>query len=382
MLPDAEFIDQLRRLNGTPAVVLEHSELLQLLVPTLRADFATCETYEFSPAPPLNCAITAIGGLGDEHVTRDDLIGWGQHTSSSFQLRMLPGDHFLLRSQQPLLLQLLKDAFAPSSKPAVREFSETHVDRPWPPAPKTLRLNTGDVHLWRARLDLGPSCIRRLRSLLSPDEMSRADRFRSAVDSNRFIAGRAQLREILAQCIQCEPTSLRFEYGPQGKPSLVGMTREPLQFNLAHSRGLALIAVCQGSEVGVDVEYTARDLDCDELARQVFSPGELTQFERVSVISDRKSMFFKCWTRKEAFLKAIGVGLSRAPCHIDAMLDADNWYQMECDPAGTAEPQIWTIRDLQPEADYAGAVAIRRPPANLQQWTWIQSLVAASPAVS
>jgi medium-chain acyl-[acyl-carrier-protein] hydrolase len=104
-LPAAEFREELRRLNGTPPEVLENDELMDLLLPTLRADFALCETYAYSPGPPLDCPVSALGGLGDDTVSRQDLDAWREQTTGPFRLRMLPGDHFFLQTNQRLLLQ-------------------------------------------------------------------------------------------------------------------------------------------------------------------------------------------------------------------------------------------------------------------------------------
>jgi medium-chain acyl-[acyl-carrier-protein] hydrolase len=106
-LPEPEFIDELRRLNGTPKEVLENPELMKLMIPLLRADFEVCQTYEYSSKNPLRCSITAFGGLQDEEVTPQLLDGWRNHTNSSFLLRMLPGDHFFLHSSESILLQII-----------------------------------------------------------------------------------------------------------------------------------------------------------------------------------------------------------------------------------------------------------------------------------
>jgi medium-chain acyl-[acyl-carrier-protein] hydrolase len=106
-LPESLFLAELRRLNGTPEAVLENAELMQLLLPTLRADFAVIETYVYATEPPLDCPITAFGGLQDQEVNCNHLEAWRNQTSASFSLQMLPGDHFFLESAQPLLLQAL-----------------------------------------------------------------------------------------------------------------------------------------------------------------------------------------------------------------------------------------------------------------------------------
>jgi len=109
-LPEKEFVEELKRLNGTPREVLDHPELMEMMLPLLRADFSVCGGYEYSPGPPLNCPITAYGGLSDTSVTRATLEGWREHTTSTFTLRMLEGDHFFLHSSQSLLLRVLSQA--------------------------------------------------------------------------------------------------------------------------------------------------------------------------------------------------------------------------------------------------------------------------------
>jgi medium-chain acyl-[acyl-carrier-protein] hydrolase len=106
-LPKDEFIQELRDIGGTPEEVLSHPELLNLLLPTLRADFELCQTYSYHDEPPLNCQFTAFGGLSDEYVPRDELDQWREQTTGQFQLRMFPGDHFFLHDSQALLLQML-----------------------------------------------------------------------------------------------------------------------------------------------------------------------------------------------------------------------------------------------------------------------------------
>lgn len=104
-LPDKEFLVELRRLNGTPSELLDHEELMDIMLPLLRADFALYETYVYSTEPPLDCPISAFGGLQDHRVSKSDLEAWRAQTSGPFSLQIFPGDHFFLK--QPLLLQAL-----------------------------------------------------------------------------------------------------------------------------------------------------------------------------------------------------------------------------------------------------------------------------------
>jgi medium-chain acyl-[acyl-carrier-protein] hydrolase len=103
-LPEAELIEELRRLGGTPREVLEHPELMQLMLPIIRADFSVCQTYAHREGPPLDCPVTAFGGLQDEDIEREHVAAWRRQTTSTFSARMLPGDHFFLHTAQPQLL--------------------------------------------------------------------------------------------------------------------------------------------------------------------------------------------------------------------------------------------------------------------------------------
>lgn len=112
-LPEPEFIEELRRLQGTPQEVLEHPELMSVLSPILRADLEICQTYECEPRPPLDCPITAFGGLQDADVVREQLEGWRDYTTSSFAVRMFPGNHFFLHTSAPVLLRMIAQDLRP-----------------------------------------------------------------------------------------------------------------------------------------------------------------------------------------------------------------------------------------------------------------------------
>jgi len=106
-LPEQEFIKELRRMNGTPAEVLEDPELMQFMLPLLRADFEVIQTYTYVDEPPLNCSITAFGGLHDDEASRDSLEGWREQTTGATTLRLFPGDHFFINKVQPSLLRMI-----------------------------------------------------------------------------------------------------------------------------------------------------------------------------------------------------------------------------------------------------------------------------------
>jgi medium-chain acyl-[acyl-carrier-protein] hydrolase len=111
-LPEPEFVQRVRSLNGTPKEVLDHPELMELMIPLLRADFSVCETYEHQSEPPLDCPLTVFGGIGDVEVSRDQLEPWREHTTAAYSLRMFPGDHFFLHTAQTEMLRTIAQQLA------------------------------------------------------------------------------------------------------------------------------------------------------------------------------------------------------------------------------------------------------------------------------
>lgn len=108
-LPEPQFVEELRHLNGTPPEVLAHPELMKLLVPLLRADFELCQTYVYQPGPPLTCPLFVFGGVEDGEVNQEELAGWHSYTTGAFSLRMLPGDHFFIRTARSQLLRMISE---------------------------------------------------------------------------------------------------------------------------------------------------------------------------------------------------------------------------------------------------------------------------------
>ena len=121
-LPDEEFYAKLRELNGTPEEVLQHAELMRLLTPILRADFAVNETYVYQPEEPFDFGISAFGGLADEEVNRDDVAAWREQTRGRFRMRMLPGDHFFIHGNRELVLEAVARDLAEIGTPAPKAW--------------------------------------------------------------------------------------------------------------------------------------------------------------------------------------------------------------------------------------------------------------------
>ena len=170
----------------------------------------------------------------------------------------------------------------------------------------------GLVDLWKLPLELPVRLAGEMRELISADERARAARFRHERDAKRFVAGRGQLRRVLGHYLDLDPSRVAFSYGRFGRPSLADpAVRPPLDFNLAHSDGLALLAVTGGAAVGVDLERARPGFGGIDIARQFFAPGELRQLLALPE-ARREAAFLRCWTRKEAYVKAHGAGLQMA----------------------------------------------------------------------
>jgi len=178
----------------------------------------------------------------------------------------------------------------------------------WKAAPPEFSLPDDEITIWRASLDCEAAAARNLEALLSPDEISRADRFHFPRDRARFVAGRGILRTLLGAYLKREPPSLNFRYGPQGKPELEQNQANSLHFNLSHKEGLGVYAFARQRKLGIDVEAIATDFPGEDIARRFFSHRELQ--ELIALSPDlRAEAFFLAWTRKEAYIKAQGQGL-------------------------------------------------------------------------
>ena len=245
-----------------------------------------------------------------------------------------------------------------------------HATRSWPSAPADLILRVDEVHVWRATLNLPPSQVQYLRRILAPDEGARADRFHFERDRVRFVAARAILRTILGRYLGVEPSQVLLGYGPQGKPRLAGQY-EPagLCFNVTHSHTLALYAIVRERPVGVDVERIRTDLGFEEMADRFFSPTEVAELRALPAY-EQVDAFFRCWTRKEAYLKARGDGLT-VPAHQFSvpLQPCLPFAPLRVGVAGYAEGE-WYIRALDPGAGYAAAMVVQGAAQRLQRWQW------------
>lgn len=223
-------------------------------------------------------------------------------------------------------------------------------------------LDTEGVHVWRVRLD-SPRVGDDAAELLSDVERERAGRFFQEHHRRRFVAAHAGLRRILAGYLARPARELRFTVGPHGKPSLVdsAASGRMLEFNLSHSADLAVIAVAWERPVGVDLERWKREMNHLELAERFFSPGERARLRALAERhDDLVHGFFAAWSRKEAYLKARGEGVTRGLHHFDVTLAPGEPARLIADRLDS-DVDRWHMRSFVPAADYSGAIVVAEP---------------------
>jgi 4'-phosphopantetheinyl transferase len=242
---------------------------------------------------------------------------------------------------------------------------------PWQTPQATPQWKEPEVHLWRASLTEPESRLAALKNLLTDDERSRGERFVFADDRNRFICARGILRLILGRYLGRDPSEIRFLYGSHGKPAVAGQNPSRLSFNLSHSRELALYALAQGREVGVDVEYMKEDRATDAIAERFFSPQEVVALRSLPA-AERRRAFFNCWTRKEAYIKGRGQGLSLSLQQFDvSVVPGEPAALLAARDLGNPRTELWALRDVPVEHPYAAAVAVEGPDDwQLSYWQW------------
>jgi 4'-phosphopantetheinyl transferase len=226
--------------------------------------------------------------------------------------------------------------------------------------PGDVSLEADSIHLWRIGLDgLPEAVLETRRRCLSLDEIERARRFATPLLRDRFIACRGALRILLGGYTGRPAAALILEQGPFGKPALASPApgeTAPLVFNVSHSDAFALAALTLTRPIGVDLERVRALPDADQLAAQNFGPGE--QSEYLALLPEwRPTGFFQCWTRKEAFIKATGEGLSRSlasfqvtlgPCQLPQIVHIDGDGDLA---------REWSLHAFIPETGYMAALA-------------------------
>ncbi len=236
-----------------------------------------------------------------------------------------------------------------------------------PPHPEAMHLLPHQVDVWRLRLHLQDDSLQLLASTLSADELQRAARFHFPADRDRFIAAHGCLRGILTHYLHCEPLQITFAINQHGKPEL---PNHKLKFNLSHSGDIALVAVTQERKVGVDVERIRSGISSHSIARQYFSKSEIAELQALS-LEQREAAFFTCWTRKEAYIKAQGLGLSLPLESFDVSLTPHEPAILRATRPDPQEAARWTLLSLDVDSHYASAAASEGKDLEFRLWDWV-----------
>ena len=221
------------------------------------------------------------------------------------------------------------------------------------------------VSLWTASLDLPSSLLTPLMATLSEPERTRAARFHFARDHDRFIAGRGLLRRLLGRHLAMPPEQIRLMTGPNGKPELdPAFHPGDLTFNLSHSENRALFGLTYGRRIGVDIERVRPNIEIETLAERFFAPGETAALMALPE-AQRVPAFFACWTRKEAYLKALGEGIGFGLDRFEVSLTPDAPPALLSTAFDPEEAMRWTLYSLDVSSDFAAAVVIEGSPCPL-----------------
>jgi 4'-phosphopantetheinyl transferase len=240
----------------------------------------------------------------------------------------------------------------------------------WAAPPGDYALPEDEVHVWRAGLDWSAGSIAALEEILSPDEREKADGFRFDMDRRRHVVGRSLLRRLLGRCLGTAPDRLRFDYSALGKPSLaVGTAQTPVRFNVSHSGEWVLVALTIGRAVGIDVERVRADMEVARIAEHFFSASERTALAALEAGAQSEA-FFACWTRKEAYIKATGDGLSLPLDQFDVAFLPGQAARLLATRPDPAEARRWLLRDLDVGPGHKAALAVEGSGWQLKTWHW------------
>ena len=238
----------------------------------------------------------------------------------------------------------------------------------------TLRLPTPKtVHVWAGPLDVPEPELAAFKKTLSQSELERATRFHFDDDRSRYIVAHGWLRQLLSSYVSVAPEELELDYGPKGKPALSGFCGGTgLEFNLTHADGLSLIAVAQGTPVGVDLERIRPMADAEHLVERFFSKSENAAF-KVLPENQKAQAFFNLWTRKESWLKSTGEGIAHLLDQVEVTFAPGDSARLLRMPEVFAPITDWSLCDLAPAPGFAAALAVANADAQPECWRWDHS---------
>lgn len=218
----------------------------------------------------------------------------------------------------------------------------------------SFELSGRQVHIWMLHTSASNNTVARCEQVLAPDETRRAAQFRLGRARESYVVTRGVLRHLLGNYLGLYPAHIRFEYGSNGKPTLAPDTG--LQFNVTHSGDIAAVAVTAGCGIGIDLEQVRTLPDLEQIAERFLCSDEAAEIHSLPA-GEREKAFFTCWTRKEAYVKATGVGLSKPLKSFHITVKPDAPAKLVLLEHETTSSKSWTLHDLRLAPGYAGAVA-------------------------
>ncbi|MCB0283487.1 MAG: 4'-phosphopantetheinyl transferase superfamily protein [Calditrichaeota bacterium] len=221
------------------------------------------------------------------------------------------------------------------------------------------------VHLWLLNYKKCQEKLNEILPVLSPEEKQRGDKFYFENDKNRYIITKGTLKKILSRMLNTETREIAFGYNEHGKPYLESAPN--LYFNVSHSGNFGLIAITPISEIGVDVERFRHKMTREDIARRFFSKKEINDYLSLD-IDQRLQGFFNCWTRKEAFIKAVGLGLSLPLNTFDVSLKPGANAEILAIRKPHDDPEKWTMKNVLIDNEYAAAFTLRAVNFETKYW--------------
>lgn len=239
----------------------------------------------------------------------------------------------------------------------------------WQTSPDNPGISRRHVDVWLTSTELGEEEVRACRTWLTPGEVARAEKFKVESKFREYIITRGLLRRVLSGMTGLDIAGVEFDYGEHGKPSLVNKVNgEGIAFNVSHSHGVALVALTLGSRLGVDLEKIRSKVEWRALAEEYFSAAECRALNDCPR-DERLKAFFTCWTRKEAFVKALGAGISYGLKEFDVSIDPGEDRALLAVRAEDEDAARWLIKNIPlPGGEHVAALAVDRPACRFRFW--------------
>ena len=251
----------------------------------------------------------------------------------------------------------------------------------WHQDPEHITLDNTHVHVWKFPLDLDDRTVTRLDGILNRDEQRRARRFRFARHRVRFTVARGRLRMLLGRYMNLAPEAVVFGYSRRGKPELLGNQSWRLTFNISHSRDIALAAFALQRDVGIDVERIRSDTQFGKIAKRYFTHAEAAALQEFTE-SQKPTAFFRCWTLKEAYLKARGGGLAMGLDSVEVIVRPDARARITRIREEVPQPGNWRFAELLPGKGYVAALAVAGGDVKVHCYHWPPSQADGLPHIA